>query len=65
MTSAWPIRRPTENAAIRAATRSARPLPSVPAVMAALLDALSTDDRHGANRAAHLVVRIAEGVEES
>lgn len=64
MTSRWPVRRPTESAAIRAAGRSARPLPSVPAVMAALIDALRTEDRHGANRAAHLVVRIAEGVDE-
>ncbi|MET9604509.1 hypothetical protein ABZZ17_05510 [Streptomyces sp. NPDC006512] len=64
MTSHWPIRRPTENAALRSLGRSARPLPSVPALMAALITANRAHDRHGANLAAHRVVRVAEGVTE-
>ncbi|MGV9707489.1 hypothetical protein [Streptomyces sp. NPDC003483] len=54
-----PIRRPTEHAAIRAACRSARPLPPVPALMAALLDAHARSDREGTVLAAHRVVRAA------
>lgn len=54
-----PVRRPTESAAIRAAGRSARPLPSVPALMAALLVANERADREGVTLAAHRVVRAA------
>ncbi|MEU5339343.1 hypothetical protein AB0H18_00555 [Streptomyces sp. NPDC020766] len=54
-----PVRRPTEHAAIRAACRSARRLPSVPALMAALLDANERRDREGTVLAAHRVVRAA------
>ncbi|MFE3522251.1 hypothetical protein ACFXOD_11760 [Streptomyces sp. NPDC059161] len=57
--STWPIPRPTEHAAIRAACRSPRPLPSVPALLAALLDANRVGDRHGVNLCAHLVARAA------
>ncbi|MEU2734676.1 hypothetical protein ABZ656_04275 [Streptomyces sp. NPDC007095] len=53
------IARPTEHAAIRAACRTARPLPSVPALMAALLDANTRGDREGTTLAAHRVVRAA------
>ena len=53
------IPRPTEHAAIRAACRSARPLPPVPALMAALLDANERRDREGVTLAAHRVVRAA------
>ncbi|MFJ9376805.1 hypothetical protein [Streptomyces sp. NPDC101455] len=53
------VRRPTERAAL-AACRSPRPLPSVPALMAALLDAHDRADREGVILAAHLVVRAAE-----
>lgn len=53
------IRRPTEAAAIRAAARSARPLPSVPALMAALLEANERRDREGVCLAAHRAVRAA------
>ncbi|MEH0543280.1 hypothetical protein QA802_09400 [Streptomyces sp. B21-105] len=59
MTARWPVRRPTESAAIRAAGRSARPLPSVPALMAALVDAVDRSDREGICLAAHRVVRAA------
>lgn len=54
------IRRPTEVAAIRAAARSARPLPSVPALMAALLVAPERRDREGVQLCAHRVVRASE-----
>ncbi|WP_405426351.1 hypothetical protein [Streptomyces erythrochromogenes] len=64
MSSAWPIRRPTENAALRAVGRRPRPLPEIPALMAALIVANRASDRHGANLAAHRVVRVAEGVTE-
>ncbi|QKZ22058.1 hypothetical protein HUT05_34745 [Streptomyces chartreusis] len=60
MTAKWPVRRPTENSALRACDRSPRPLPSVPALMAALLDANERRDREGVCLAAHRVVRAAE-----
>ncbi|MEU3287843.1 hypothetical protein [Streptomyces longwoodensis] len=53
------VRRPTERAALRAVCRSARPLPSVPALMAALLDANERRDREGVCLAAHRAVRAA------
>ncbi|MGW4139353.1 hypothetical protein ACWELV_21560 [Streptomyces mirabilis] len=59
MSSRWPVRRPTEHAAIRAACRSERPLPPVPALMAALIDANDRRDREGVCLAAHPVVRAA------
>ncbi|MES9523126.1 hypothetical protein [Streptomyces capoamus] len=59
MTARWPVRRPTEHAAIRAVCRSARPLPPVPALMAALLDASERRGREGICLAAHRVVRAA------
>lgn len=57
--SRYPVRRPTEHAAIRAAGRSPRQLPPVPALMAALLVAHEHRDREGVQLAAHLVVRAA------
>ncbi|RSS16631.1 hypothetical protein [Streptomyces sp. WAC08401] len=59
MTAKWPVRRPTEHAALRAVCRSARPAPSVPALMAALVDAVDRSDREGICLAAHRVVRAA------
>ncbi|KOG58440.1 hypothetical protein ADK77_44215 [Streptomyces antibioticus] len=59
MTARWPVRRPTEHAALRAVCRSARPLPPVPALMAALLEASDRRDREGICLAAHRVVRAA------
>ena len=59
MTARFPIPRPTEVAAIRAAARSARPLPPVPALMAAHLAAHRRRDREGAQLTAHLIVRAA------
>ncbi|MFM9790137.1 hypothetical protein [Streptomyces turgidiscabies] len=63
MTAKWPIPRPTESAAIRAAGRSPRHLPAVPALMAALLVAHERRDREGVHLAAHLVVRVAAPTE--
>lgn len=57
------IARPTEVAAIRAAAGSARRLPPVPALMAALLVANERRDREGVQLAAHLVVRAAAPME--
>ncbi|MFF9153856.1 hypothetical protein ACF1AB_16685 [Streptomyces sp. NPDC014846] len=54
-----PVRRPTEAAALRAVARSARPLPPVPALMAALLEANERRDREGVCLAAHRVVRVS------
>lgn len=59
MTSRWPVRRPTESAALAAAGRSARPLPPVPSLLAALIEANDRRDREGVQLAAHLVVRAA------
>ncbi|MEU9405056.1 hypothetical protein AB0E08_05010 [Streptomyces sp. NPDC048281] len=54
------VRRPTERAALRGVARSARPLPSVPALMAALIEANDRNDREGVTLAAHRVVRASE-----
>lgn len=59
MGARYPIPRPTERAAIRAAARSARPLPPVTALMAALIEANDRRDREGVTLAAHRVVRAA------
>ena len=53
------IARPTEHAALAAAGRSARPTPTVPALMAALLDANERRDREAVTLCAHRVVRAA------
>ncbi|MEU8031318.1 hypothetical protein AB0C13_22205 [Streptomyces sp. NPDC049099] len=54
------VRRPTEVAAIRAAARPARPLPSVPALLAALLVANDRGDREAVTLCAHRVVRASD-----
>ncbi|MFE1882643.1 hypothetical protein [Streptomyces diastatochromogenes] len=59
MTSRWPVRRPTEHAALRAVCRSAGPAPSIPALMAALIEANDRRDREGVTLAAHRVVRAS------
>lgn len=59
MTARSYVPRPTERAAIAAACASARPLPSVPALMAALLEANARRDREAVNLCAHRVVRAA------
>lgn len=64
MTARWPIPRPTEHAALRAACRSTPPLPSVPALMAALVEAVDRRDREGMCLASHRVVRAAQVVGE-
>ncbi|WOX09182.1 hypothetical protein [Streptomyces sp. N50] len=53
------VPRPTERAALRSCERSPQPLPSVPALMAALIDANDRRDREGVCLAAHRVVRAA------
>lgn len=59
MPGRYPVRRPTEHAAIRAACRSPRRLPPVTSLMAALFDANERRDREAATLCAHLVVRAA------
>ncbi|WP_405585283.1 hypothetical protein [Streptomyces sp. NBC_01092] len=64
MKKKWPIPRPTENAALRAIDRAARParrpqVPRVPALMAALVDAVAQQDREGICLSSHRVVRAA------
>lgn len=53
------VRRPTERAAIRAACRSARPLPSVEVLFAHLVITQAVDDRHGSNLLGHAIARRA------
>ncbi|MET9099613.1 MULTISPECIES: hypothetical protein [Streptomyces] len=53
------VRRPTELAAIRAASRSPRPTPPVPAIVADLITAHRIGDRRGVNLCAHLVARAS------
>ncbi|MEV5940323.1 hypothetical protein [Streptomyces sp. NPDC051994] len=57
--SQWPIRRPTEHAAIRAACRSPRPLLPVEVLLDRLILAYRAKDREGFCIAAHRVVRAA------
>lgn len=57
MTAHWPIRRPTENAALRAYDRKPPTTPSVPALFAGLVVAQATNDRHGRNLFAHAIAR--------
>lgn len=51
------VPRPTEHAAIRAACKVQRPLPSVPSLFAQLLVTQALDDRHGSNLLGHAIAR--------
>lgn len=64
MTSRWPVRRPTECAAIAAAARSGRRLPPIQTILADLLTANACGDRHGVNLCAHRAARVAGEVGE-
>ncbi|MFF0076562.1 hypothetical protein OG337_14860 [[Kitasatospora] papulosa] len=55
------VRRPTEEAAVRAASREVRPLPPVSVLLADLISANRCGDRHGVNLLAHRAVRSALG----
>ncbi|MEU0978002.1 hypothetical protein ABZ488_02165 [Streptomyces griseus] len=57
MSSKWPVRRPTENAALRALDRAPRPCPEYPALFAGLVAALAARDRHGVNLLGHRIAR--------
>ncbi|MEU8688812.1 hypothetical protein [Streptomyces sp. NPDC048665] len=61
MKKKWPVPRPTEHAALRNlgyAPRDKRPqVPYVPALMAALIDAVAQQDREGICLSSHRVVR--------
>lgn len=54
------IPRPTEHAALRACERTARPLPSVPAILADLITAHRLGDREGVCLLGHRAVRATE-----
>jgi hypothetical protein len=55
VSSHWPVRRPTEAAAL--GRMRPRPLPSLPRLFAALLAAQAVGDRHGANLFGHAIAR--------
>lgn len=55
--SASTVRRPTEDAALHAASRSFRPLPPIPALFAGLVTAQVIGDRQGENLFAHAIAR--------
>lgn len=57
MTSRWPIRRPTEHAALRAYDRTPPRVPSIPTLFAGLVIAQAANDRHGRNLFAHAIAR--------
>ncbi|MDH6432615.1 hypothetical protein M2158_001092 [Streptomyces sp. SAI-144] len=57
--STKPVRRPTEDAAITAASRSPRQLPPAEAILADLVVAQHAGDRHGVRLCAALLVRKA------
>lgn len=57
--SRYPIPRPTENAALRACERTARPALNIPAILADLITAQRLRDQHGMNLCGHLVARAA------
>lgn len=63
MKKKWPIPRPTEHAALRNLEPPRRParreLSYVPALMAALVDAVAQQDREGICLSSHRVVRAA------
>ncbi|MEV6398140.1 hypothetical protein AB0M39_25780 [Streptomyces sp. NPDC051907] len=55
------VRRPTEEAAVNAASRSLRALPPIHVILADLLTANRLGDRHGVNLCAHKAARAALG----
>ncbi|MFG2299439.1 hypothetical protein [Actinacidiphila glaucinigra] len=61
----FPVPRPTEDAAIAAASRSARTLPPYPVLFAGLVIADRLGDRHGKNRFAHAIARRGGEVGEA
>jgi len=64
MSSRWPVRRPTENAALRAVDRSERRLPPAPVLFGHLVIATSIDDQRGMNLFAHAIARLGGEVGE-
>lgn len=50
-------RRPTEDAAIAAASRSPRPLPPIPSLFAGLVTAYAVGDKRGMNLFGHAIAR--------
>jgi hypothetical protein len=54
------VARPTEASAIRAAARSPRPTPQIPAILADLITARRLGDREGVCLLGHRAVRATE-----
>ncbi|MFI9236930.1 hypothetical protein [Streptomyces sp. NPDC053079] len=61
MGTRYPVRRPTEDTALHAASRTSRPLPPAHVLLAALVTAYAMGDRHGMQLFALAVVRTAGG----
>ncbi|MEV4864257.1 hypothetical protein [Streptomyces ossamyceticus] len=59
MSARYPVRRPTERAALTAVARSARPTPPSHLILADMVAAHRAGDQHGVNLCAHLAVRAA------
>lgn len=55
------VRRPTEDAAVYAASREVRELPPIQVILVDLLAANRLGDRHGVNLCAHKAARAALG----
>lgn len=53
------VRRPTEDAALAAASRSPRSPLQIPVILAELISANRVGDRHGVNLLAHRAVRVS------
>lgn len=62
MTARWPVRRPTEHAALRHC--GAPDLPSSPVLFAGLVTADAIGDQHGKNLFAHAIARLGGGRDE-
>lgn len=55
------VRRPTEDAAVNAASRLVRALPPIQVILADLITANRLGDRHGVNLCAHKAARAGLG----
>ncbi|WUD74615.1 hypothetical protein OG937_24435 [Streptomyces sp. NBC_00510] len=59
--AAWPVRRPTEDAAVYAVSRSPRPLPPITVLADLLIVARAIGDRHGEQRFDRMLDRKLRG----
>ena len=61
MSAGWPVRRPTENAALRAVERAPSARLSIGRAADLLIAARATDDRHGAQLFSNRLDRVLAG----